>query len=302
MHEKPLRTRRPGRRILLACLALVAGTALAVWIDPDSSKEPAAGVLPPPVERGPTLADLVAGRLAIVDLCWSLNPKSAYWPGDNYKPFELHTIATLEKDGVLSKAFASPEHLGTHLDAPNHFERDRPSVDLIPPEQLFAPGIVLDVSAAASADNDYLVSLDDIRRFERAHGRIPTGAVVLAYTGWSRFWDNTARYQNRDVMGLLHFPGFAPEAVEFLIAERAIRGVGLDTMSVDRGLSRDFPVHHVLGKHECYGLENLAQLDKLPPQDFYLVVAPMKIETGSGGPARVFAVLPAASQARKAAD
>ncbi|HEX5442642.1 MAG TPA: cyclase family protein [Pirellulales bacterium] len=289
-HDKPERHRYPLRRMLLSCLALAAGMAVVVWIDLESTRKP--------VETGnasaagPTLADLVAGKLAIVDLAWSLNPQSAYWPGDNYKPFELRTIATLEKDGVLSKAFASPEHLGTHLDAANHFERERPSVDKIPAATLFAPGVVIDVSGAVSANADYLVSVEDIKRFEATHGRIPAAAVVLAYTGWSRFWDNPARYQGRDVMGRLHFPGFSSEAVEFLIAERGIRGVGLDTMSVDHGLSRDFPVHHVLGKASRYGLENLARLAELPARGFYLFVAPMKIETGSGGPVRVFAVFP----------
>jgi kynurenine formamidase len=193
---------------------------------------------------------------------------------------------------VLSKAFSSPEHLGTHLDAPNHFEPNRPSVDEIPPGQLFAHGVLMDVSGPASADADYLLSLEDVHHFESEYGRIPDGAVVLAYTGWSKFWDNQTRYSNRDVMGKLHFPGFSSAAVDFLINERHVRGIGLDTMSVDHGLSRDFPVHHLLGKADCYGLENLARLDQLPPTGFYLIVAPMKIETGSGGPARVFAVVP----------
>ena len=297
MHNRKKSKRKfsPVRRVLLAFLAVAGGLLLAMWLDIDPARETvkagggrAASV--PSSQNGPSLADLVAGKLAIVDLAWPLNRDSAFWPGDNYKPFELHTITTLEKDGVLSKAFSSPEHLGTHLDAPNHFERDRPSVDQIPAEQLFAPGVVIDVSGPVSADADYLVSPGDIHKWEARHGEIPAGAIVLAYTGWSKFWTNQTRYRNRDVMSRLHFPGFSPEAVEFLIDKRRVRGVGLDTMSVDHGLSRDFPVHHLLGKAECYGLENLAGLDKLPPQGFYLFVAPMKIETGSGGPARVFAV------------
>ena len=238
-----------------------------------------------------SLAELAAGKLQIVDLAWPLNAKSAYWPGDNYKPFELSTIATLEKDGVLSKAFCTPEHLGTHLDAPNHFERGRHSVDQIPAAQLFAEGVLIDVSPAVEADPNYRVSVDDIRRFEAAAGRIPDHAVVLAYTGWSRFWTNPTRYQNQDVMGRLHFPGFSAEAAQYLVDQRHVRGIGLDTLSVDYGESRDFAVHHVLGKASCFGLENLARLKELPPRGFYLFIAPIKIETGSGGPTRVFAVL-----------
>jgi kynurenine formamidase len=286
------------RRWLLAGLALLAGIFFNLALEhrffpgvqAAAGFPAAASAAEAAAIAAPSLADLAAGKLSIVDLSWPLNPQSAFWPGDNYKPFELHTIATLEKDGVLSKAFSSPEHLGTHLDAPNHFEQNQPSVDRIASEQLFAPGVVIDVSAAAGADADYRLSLDDVRAFEATHGPIPNGAVVLAYTGWSKFWNNPTRYRNRDVMSRLNFPGYSAEAARFLIDERHVRGLGLDTMSVDYGLSRDFAVHHLLGKASRYGLENLAQLEKLPPRGFYLVVAPMKIETGSGGPARVFAV------------
>jgi kynurenine formamidase len=279
------------RRFLLAGLALAAGMLVTFWIDlyAESASE---GPVEPARASGPTLADLASGRLAIVDLTWPLNAKSAYWPGENYTPFELHPIATLEKNGVLSKAFSTPEHLGTHLDAPNHFEPNRPSVDQIPPNQFFAPAVVIDVTGPVSADSDYRVSLDDIQKFEAKDGEIPAGAVVLAWTGWSKFWSNPTRYYSKDVMGQLHFPGFSAEAVAFLLDERQARGVGIDTLSVDHGSSRDYPVHHLLGKADRYGLENLAHLDKLPPTGSYLVVAPIKIETGSGGPTRVFAILP----------
>jgi kynurenine formamidase len=133
----------------------------------------------------------------------------------------------------------------------------------------------------------------DVEQWEKTHGRIPDRAVVLLHTGWGIFWDRPERYQGRDVRGRLHFPGFSAGAVDYLIRQRDIRGVGLDTMSVDHGLSRDFAVHHVLGRANRYGLENVAHLDRLPPRDFYLVVAPIKIETGSGGPTRILAILPA---------
>lgn len=283
-------------RLIWILLALAGGFVFAALLE---AAEPAKGGQSAPASAtlaAATLDDLAAGRLPIVDLSWPLNADSAFWPGEGYEPFKLRDLATLEKDGVHSKAFSSPEHLGTHLDAPNHFEAGRRSVDQLPSESLFAPGVVIDVSGPASADADYQVSVEDIRRFEREHGEIPRGAIVLAYTGWSRFWKLPVRYQNRDVRGQLHFPGFADDAVELLIRERDVRGVGIDTLSVDPGNSRDFPVHHRLGKADRYGLENLAALERLPAQGFTLFVAPMKIETGTGGPARVFAILPAAAE------
>lgn len=244
-----------------------------------------------PSAQSQPLADLFQGKLQIVDLTYALNEKNPYWPGDRYAPFKLETLATLEKDGVLSKAISLPEHLGTHIDAPNHFEPDQPSVDQIPPKQFFAPGVVLDVSAQVEQNADYQLRIEDIEAWEKEHGPIPDGAVVLLHTGWGRFWNNYDRYKNQDVRGGLHFPGYSGEAAKFLVEKRNIRGVGIDTLSIDHGLSKDFAVHHIINGARRYGLENVANLKQLPSRGFYLVVAPMKIETGSGGPTRIFAVL-----------
>lgn len=238
-----------------------------------------------------TLEALAAGELRVIDLTYALNERSIHWPGDNYEPFRLKTIATLERDGVLSKAFCMPEHLGTHIDAPNHFERGQPSVDEIRPEQLFCVGVTIDVVGQAMADADYRLSVAHIERWEAEHGPIPQRAVVLLHTGWGRFWSQPARYQNQDVRGKMHFPGFSAEAAQWLLEHRDIRGIGIDTMSIDYGLSQDFPVHHAINGAGRFGLENIAQLDRLPPRDFYLIVAPIKIETGTGGPTRIFAVM-----------
>lgn len=226
----------------------------------------------------------------IVDLTYPLNAQNAYWPGENYTPFELSTIATLEKDGVLSKAFSMPEHLGTHIDAPNHFEADQPGVDQIPLRDLCGPGVVIDISMKAEVDADAQLTVEDITTWETEHGRIPDRSIVLLMTGWGRFWDNPLRYQNRDAMSQLHFPSFSPEAAEFLVNERDVLGIGLDNMSIDRGISKKFEVHHIVNKASRFGLENVAHLDELPPRGFSVLVAPIKIENGTGGPARIWAV------------
>lgn len=295
-HFEPL-GRNAVKRFALLVAALVAGIFFARLVDPETAEtapvaELTTVVIQADVSQSPTFEQLVGGSLKIVDLAWPLNKDSAYWPGENYKPFEIHDIATLEKDGVLSKAFSTPEHLGTHIDAPNHFERNQPSVDKIEPQQLFAPGVMIDVSNQVSLNHDYQLSLADVQAWEKLNGRIPEGAVVLLYTGWSRFWGNTLRYQNRDVMGVLHFPAFGVDAVKFLLAERKVRGIGLDTMSIDFGPSRDFAIHHLVNRAGRYGLENVAHLEQLPQKGFYLVVAPIKLEGGSGGPTRIFAILP----------
>ena len=238
-----------------------------------------------------TLADLAAGNAKIVDLTWTLNEKNPYWPGGDYKPFELTTIATIEKDGVLSKAFSMPEHLGTHIDAPNHFEKNQPTVAQIDPQLLFGPGVVIDISVRAEMDHDTELTVADIKAWEAEHGRIPDGAIVFLKTGWGRFFWNYTRYKNQDAMGKLHFPSFSGAAATFLMKERKAKGVGIDNLSIDRGISKDFAVHHIVNGAGRFGLENVAQLEKLPSRGFHVIVAPIKIEQGTGGPVRVFAVL-----------
>src|SRR4029453_6451420 len=111
------------------------------------------------------------------------------------------TIATLERDGVLSKAFSMPEHMGTHIDAPNHFESNSPAVDQIDPKDLFCRGVVIDIRGPVASDSDYELTKDEVIAWEKQHGRIPDGAVTLLFTGWGRFWNAPARFQNKDVQG-----------------------------------------------------------------------------------------------------
>lgn len=239
-----------------------------------------------------SLDSLFSGGVEIIDLTYKLNDKNAYWPGGGYKPFHMNTIATIEKDGVLSKAFSMPEHLGTHIDAPNHFELNQPALDKIKTDQLFGPGVKLDISILAEQNPDAMLTVQHITDWESQHGRIPDGAIVMLHTGWGRFWSKYERYKNQDVRGKLHFPSYSPAAARFLIDERKAKGLGVDTLSIDSGLSNDFQVHHIVNGASKYGLENVAYLEKLPARGFNVIVAPIKIENGSGGPTRIFAILP----------
>ena len=183
------------------------------------------------------------------------------------------------------------EHYGTHLDAPVHFPPGKVTVDQIPVEQLFGPAVVLDVRAEGAKDADYQLAAAPIEEWEKKHGRVPAGAIVLLRTGWATRWPDAQKYRNQDAQGRMHFPGFSVESVKVLI-QRKISGLGCDTMSVDHGASADFAVHHLALGSGLFHLENLADLSALPESGAFLVVAPIKLEGGSGGPVRIFALLP----------
>ncbi len=241
---------------------------------------------------GPDLTERLDRSATAVDLTWPLNARTPHWPAPAYKPFEIRTIATLEKDGVFSQAFCMPEHHGTHLDAPNHFERGQAAVDAIPIGALYGEAVVLDIAERAARDADAMLEVEDVAAFEARFGTVPKGTVVLLRTGWSRRASDFAAYKNQDEKGALHFPGYSPAAA-LLLVKRGVKGIGIDTLSIDRGLSTGFEVHHAVNAAGVYGLENLSDgLEKLPPRGAFVIALPIKIEGGSGGPARVVAFVP----------
>jgi kynurenine formamidase len=225
-----------------------------------------------------------------VDLSHALSEKNPAWPGDA-RPFEARANATAAKDGYFTRHVAMLEHFGTHLDAPVHFPPGKTTVDRIPARRLFGPAVVIDVQREARRDADYRLTPERIEQWERTHGRIPVGAIVVLRTGWAARWREARRYRNPDSTGAMRFPGFSFEAAKLLIA-RKVSGLGIDTLSVDYGRSKNFEVHRLSHGADLYHLENLADLSALPEAGAYLVVAPIKLEGGSGGPCRVFAILP----------
>jgi kynurenine formamidase len=223
-------------------------------------------------------------------MTYAINAKLPAWPGDD-RTFEATVVATPEKDGYFARSFWTLEHYGTHLDAPAHFPPGKEFVDQIPVEHLFAPAVVIDVREEVSKDPDYRLHVMRVEKWEALHGRIPSGAVVLLRTGWSSRWPDQARYRNTDAGGVMHFPGFSVESAKLLI-ERGAVALGIDTLSIDYGPSKDFEVHRVTLPAGLYQLENLANMDQLPAAGAFLISAPIKLEGGSGGPVRVFALLP----------
>lgn len=237
--------------------------------------------------------DVETARL--VDLTHAFDERTVYWP--TARPFQLDVVAHGETPGgwwYAANDFCAAEHGGTHLDAPIHFAEGGWTADEIPLDRLRGPAAVVDVSARAAADRDALVRVRDLAADEAAHGRIPDGAIVLLRTGWARRWPDAKSYLGTNARGdteHLHFPGLSGEAADWLVTERRVRGVGIDTASIDHGQSRDFRAHRVIAAANVAVFENLANLDALPARGAVFVGLPMKIRGGSGGPLRAIALL-----------
>jgi kynurenine formamidase len=231
------------------------------------------------------------GSTRVVDMTYAINGKLPAWPGDD-RTFEAKVVATPEQNGYFARSFWTLEHYGTHMDAPALFPPGTEYLNQIPMEHVFAPAVVIDVSEEAGKDSDYRLRVMRVEKWEALHGRIPSGAVVLLRTGWATRWPDQTRYRNMDPAGVMHFPGFSVEAARLLV-ERGAVGLGIDTLSIDYGPSKDFEVHRVDLPAGLYNLENVANLEQLPEAGAFLISAPIKLEGGSGGPVRVFAILPA---------
>ena len=232
----------------------------------------------------------------LIDLTYALDDQTVFWPTN--KPFRWEKAAwgtTAKGYWYASGDFSMSEHGGTHIDAPIHFGEGRLAVDEIPLQKLIAPAVVIDVRPSVAGNRDYRLSLEDLEKWERQHGQIQPGAVVLMFTGWGRAWPDRSRYLGSATPSdpkTLHFPGFSKEAAQFLVKERRVDGIGIDTPSIDYGPSDDFIVHQIVNGANVYGLENIANLDRVPPKGAILIALPIKIKGGTGGPVRIIAVLP----------
>jgi kynurenine formamidase len=248
-------------------------------------------------ERGEHDLAAVLAHFDIVDLTHAFNAQTIYWP-TSPSTFSLDTLAWGETTGgyfYSAFAFSTPEHGGTHLDAPIHFAAGQHTVDALPLERLLAPAVVIDVSQQADADADYRLTADDVRAWESRHGPVPAGAIVLLRTGWSRHWPDRRAYLGDDTPGdasRLRFPSYGEEAARLLVEERSVGALGADVASIDYGRSTDFMVHRVAAARNVPGLENLTLLERVPATGAYVIALPVKIEGGSGGPVRVVALVP----------
>lgn len=230
-----------------------------------------------------------------IDLTHDYSTNTLYWP--TAKGFNLEVEAhgqTPQGYFYAANRYQASEHGGTHIDAPIHFAEGHPTVDQIPLDRLTGLAVVVDVSAKAAKDPDYQISIDDLKAWESKHRVIPKQSLVLLNTGYAQFWPDARKYlgtaeKGPDAVPKLHFPGLHPKAAEWLVAERTIKAVGLDTASIDYGQSKLFESHRILFQHDVPAFENVAGLNRLPATGAYIVALPMKIKDGSGGPLRIIA-------------
>ena len=259
------------RRLVL--LLLIAGAARADG--------------PVPTVLGPAL-----------DLTHAFAADTIYWPTEDGFVLERGSEGFTEAGYYYAAhRMRLAEHGGTHLDAPIHFHAGGATTERVPLDRLIAPAVVLDVREACAKDADHAVTVGELERFEAAHGRIPDGAALLISTGFAARWPDRARYlgtaeRGADAVAKLRFPGLAPAAARWLVANRKLAAVGLDTASIDPGASTRFETHQVLFAAGIPAFENLTQLERLPPTGATLIALPMKIAGGSGGPLRAVAILP----------
>ncbi len=233
----------------------------------------------------------------IIDLTHTFSRESIYWV--TAKEFELDTVAYGDTDnGFFYSAnnFTTAEHGGTLIDAPIHFAKNAQTVDEIPLENLIGSAIKIVVSEKALKNPDYMISVEDFTDWENTNGKIPDGSIVLLETGYSTFYPDKIKYLGTDERGpdavaKLHFPGLSPEAAKWLVNNRNIHAIGLDTPSIDFGQSKLFESHVTLLSKNIPAFENVTNLDKLPIKGFSVIALPMKIKGGSGGPLRIVAIL-----------
>jgi kynurenine formamidase len=233
--------------------------------------------------------------LDVVDLTHPLGPSSPYIevPGATF-PFRRTPIATIAERGVYANRWELTEHIGTHIDAPCHFDERAACLEAIALDDLFAEAVVVDLRARALSDHDAELGLDDLAAWEREHGPLPQRCVVLLSSGWDERWSSHARFTNTDADGTRHFPGFSRAAIERLAAAPEVLGIGVDTLSIDPGRDTAYEGHRVLAAAGKWALECLANLGALPPRGARIFVGAPKVELASGGPARVIAWVPRA--------
>jgi kynurenine formamidase len=226
----------------------------------------------------------------VVDLSHLVHPGIPQWPGDPAVDFE--TVTEIDRDGYYLRRFSLGEHSGAHLNAPSSFHRNGLNIDAYPAESLIVPAVVVDVRDRAAANPDYVLTRDDVLEWERKFGQIASGSILLLYTGWQGKWNNPKEFLGQDDAGSLHFPGFGLAATRFLLEQRSISGIGIDTHGVDGGQDDTFAINRLMLEQPRIVLECLTNLNQLPPIGTTLVIGILRLKGGSGSPVSALALVP----------
>lgn len=225
----------------------------------------------------------------IIDLSHVITPSIPLWPDDPAVSFEV--LASPEQDAYYLRRFSMGEHSATHMNAPNTFYPDGIAIDGYSPESRVRPAVVIDVQGKVLENADYVINVEDVVGWEHEHGHIEAGSIVVFYTGWQRLWHDPQQFINEDEQGL-HFPGVGAAAAQFLVDQRQIAGIGIDTHGVDPGQDTTFASNHLVLAKAGIILECLTRLDQLPAKGSTLVIGLLRLEAGSGSPVSVLAFVP----------
>ena len=224
-----------------------------------------------------------------VDLTQPLYVGMPYWPGT--EPIKIERLADYDK-GYRMHKFTMWENIGTHVDSPSHFAvgKGKRTIDQLPLDQLIVPIAMINVQDKTASDEDYQLTVEDLKEWEVKNGRIMKGTLVVMNTGWYKKFSNPASYINQDENGVLHFPGYSV-AVAKLLLDRDVAGIGIDTMSLDPGNDPGFPVHNVILAANKYQIENMNNLDLLPATGAVAVIGVLPVREGSQAQARIIALI-----------
>jgi kynurenine formamidase len=283
-------TPRTLRRLALAAGAVSATALLAAACGSSGSSTPNSSAQAAASPAAPSAAKSI-GYARVVDLSHVISPQIPLWPGDPKVVFKV--VATMKKDGYYLRSFTIGEHSATHMNAPNSFvSGNTEAITSYTAEQRVVPTVVIDARTQCAADADYQLTQQDVLAWEAKNGRIAPGSFVVMFTGWEDKWSDPAAFINQDAKGDLHFPGFAGATSKWLVTDRQIAGVGIDTHGVDPGSDTSYATNTEMANTHKIAIECMANLDQLPAKGATLVLAPLQLQNGSGAPMDIVAFVP----------